>query len=130
MHVLYLVALAALVVLVALVASNPRQIIDTGLDESSCYFIDEDGGEVDHGYYFDEIGFTGDGSHASQNLETLFNGGDFTFDLERRKAGLAPSIIPLLCLDLWMMEEKKAIHWVAMDMHIRIHSYTLVYTHE
>ncbi|CAN0316610.1 unnamed protein product, partial [Scytosiphon promiscuus] len=31
------------------------QIIDTGVDETSCYFIDDDGEEVDHGYYYDEL---------------------------------------------------------------------------
>ncbi|CAN0384261.1 unnamed protein product, partial [Ectocarpus sp. 12 AP-2014] len=32
------------------------QVVDSGLDETSCYFIDDSGEEVDHGYYFDELG--------------------------------------------------------------------------
>eukprot|EP00904_Undaria_pinnatifida_P010989 jgi/Undpi1/701/HiC_scaffold_10.g04165.m1 len=30
------------------------QVIDTGVDETSCYFIDDDGQTVTHGHYFDE----------------------------------------------------------------------------
>jgi len=41
-----------------------RQVIDTGLDESSCYFAnDETGDQVEHGYYFDEFGVTIDPSY-------------------------------------------------------------------
>lgn len=33
-----------------------HQIIDTGLDETSCFFVhDEEGDQIPHGYYFDEI---------------------------------------------------------------------------
>ncbi|CAN0597839.1 unnamed protein product, partial [Laminaria digitata] len=32
------------------------QVVDTGLDETSCYFIDADGEEVPHGHYFEELG--------------------------------------------------------------------------
>eukprot|EP00904_Undaria_pinnatifida_P011011 jgi/Undpi1/703/HiC_scaffold_10.g04167.m1 len=32
------------------------QVIDTGVDETSCYFIDDDGQTVTHGHYFEEIG--------------------------------------------------------------------------
>ena len=33
----------------------PQQVIDTGLDETSCFFIDDDLEEVPHGHYFDEL---------------------------------------------------------------------------
>eukprot|EP00903_Cladosiphon_okamuranus_P018381 g16907.t1 len=59
------------------------QIIDTGLDETSCFFVDEDGLEVEHGYYFEELGFAGEPSF--DNVISLFEGGSFPFDLSRRK---------------------------------------------
>ena len=33
------------------------QVVDTGLDETSCYFVDTDGEPVPHGYYYDELGY-------------------------------------------------------------------------
>ncbi|CAN0460486.1 unnamed protein product, partial [Laminaria digitata] len=32
------------------------QVVDTGLDETSCYFEDGDGLEVTHGHYFEKFG--------------------------------------------------------------------------
>lgn len=64
------------------------QIVDSGLDETSCFFIDEDGEEVEHGYFFDEIGFIGEPSIATAVL--VFAGGYFPFDLTRRKVTLMP----------------------------------------
>lgn len=60
-----------------------HQIIDSGLDETSCYFADGDGEEVTHGHYFDELSE----SHSSVSLPayTIFEGGDFSFDPSRRK---------------------------------------------
>lgn len=65
-------------------ADSARQVIDTGLDETSCFFTnDEDGEEVDHGYYFEEL-FVG--SSQSQLIYfPFFEGGDFTYDEDRRK---------------------------------------------
>lgn len=60
------------------------QIIDTGLDETSCFFTDGDGLEVEHGYYFEELGFVGTPSSAG-NHYAPFEGGHFPFDLTRRK---------------------------------------------
>lgn len=35
----------------------PPQVIDTGLDETSCFFVhDEAGDQIAHGYYYDEMG--------------------------------------------------------------------------
>lgn len=65
-----------------------NQVVDTGLDYSSCFFIDEDGVEVDHGHYFEEIAIS---SYASSfylsdiEVATVFTGGDFRADMSRRK---------------------------------------------
>ncbi|CAN0198353.1 unnamed protein product [Ectocarpus sp. 6 AP-2014] len=63
------------------------QVIDSGLDETSCYFIDDSGEEVDHGYYFDELGRAAvySSSYSSDETATIFNGGDFSYYPERRK---------------------------------------------
>lgn len=58
-----------------------EQIIDTGLDETSCYFIDDDGLEVEHGYYYEGLGagiLTSGSSFTS-------SGSDFDYFPERRK---------------------------------------------
>ena len=34
----------------------PHQVVDSGLDETSCFFVDEDGEEVTHGHYYEELG--------------------------------------------------------------------------
>lgn len=65
-------------------------MVDTGLDYSSCFFIDEDGEEVRHGFYFDEIGLPDDFYSATASSSTfsaraVFNGGDFHADINRRK---------------------------------------------
>lgn len=36
----------------------PHQVVDSGLDETSCFFIDQDGQEVTHGHYYEELGLT------------------------------------------------------------------------
>ncbi|CAM9635784.1 unnamed protein product [Ectocarpus sp. 4 AP-2014] len=59
------------------------QVVDTGLDETSCFFIDDGGEEVDHGYYFEELFVS---SSSSQLFYIpLFEAGDFTYTEERRK---------------------------------------------
>lgn len=63
------------------------QIIDSGLDETSCFFADEDGEEVTHGYYFDELSDTYSTSNGGVVWFTDFDGGDFFFDSSRRKVG-------------------------------------------
>ena len=60
------------------------QIIDTGLDETSCFFIDDSGEEIEHGYYFDDFELNGLESSAT-TFETYFTGGFFPIDLTRRK---------------------------------------------
>ena len=56
------------------------QVIDTGLDETSCFFVDEDGEEIAHGHYFEELGFAN-----GSDVYAPFTGGDFSYDLNRRK---------------------------------------------
>lgn len=52
--------------------SMKKQIVDSGIQEGSCYFADSaEGGGVDHGYLLDE-----DGVHGA---------GEFPYDLSRRK---------------------------------------------
>ncbi|CAM9790716.1 unnamed protein product, partial [Ectocarpus fasciculatus] len=62
------------------------QVIDSGLDETSCYFIDDDGEEVDHGYYFNELGQAAVyGYTSSDEIPNNFDGGDFSYYPDRRK---------------------------------------------
>eukprot|EP00752_Nemacystus_decipiens_P004360 g3984.t1 len=84
------------------------QVIDTGLDETSCFFVHDDtGDQIEHGYFFDEFGanvftslsesddqwwlpkeehHTGSGSEYSViSSSAVFTGGDFSFYPERRK---------------------------------------------
>ncbi|CAM9317023.1 unnamed protein product [Discosporangium mesarthrocarpum] len=59
-------------------ASRGCTIVDTGLDETSCFFADEDGVEVEHGYFYEEI--------LESGGEILVLPGDFfPYDLSRRK---------------------------------------------
>ena len=71
---------------------SAHQIIDTGLDETSCYFSDEDGQQVDHGYFFDELSdgsyYVGTGSDTISKIG-IFEGGDFSFDSSRRKVRIS-----------------------------------------
>ena len=33
----------------------PHQVTDSGLDETSCFFIDDDGEKVPHGHYYEQL---------------------------------------------------------------------------
>lgn len=55
------------------------QIVDSGLDETMCFFADEDGGHVEHGYMF-----TGVQTLAFGILAPVA-GHFFPYDLSRRK---------------------------------------------
>lgn len=64
------------------------QVVDTGLDYTSCYFVDADGEEVAHGHYYEEVGFSSSfsyGTSTSSRVAVAFNGGDFHADMDRRK---------------------------------------------
>lgn len=93
---------------------TPTQVIDSGIDESSCYFAnDESGDHVPHGHYYEEWGInvpltsssfssptSDDDSDDSwgwpwasadhhtgsfYQVEEVFDGGDFTVYPDRRK---------------------------------------------
>ena len=49
------------------------------MDESSCFFADESGEEVEHGHYFEEIGLT------MYYVYAVFDGGYFPIDMSLRK---------------------------------------------
>lgn len=55
------------------------QVVDSGLDQESCFFRDEDGVHVEGGHYYDEIAI-GDNFFLVD-----FDGGYYPYDLERRK---------------------------------------------
>lgn len=55
-------------------------MIDSGLDEESCYFADGDGDIVERGYYFEEIAII-----SATSVAPVFTGGYFPHDKDRRK---------------------------------------------
>lgn len=71
-------------------------MVDTGLDYNSCFFRDEDGVEVAHGHYFEELGIEADAlsqwyfSSYNPKIAQIFTGGNYTFDHSRRKVSLSP----------------------------------------
>ena len=77
------------------------QIIDTGLDETSCFFIDDSGEEIEHGYYFDDLELIGVESSAT-TVDTNFTEGYFPIDLARRKVSLPCTVwfLAMPCLAL------------------------------
>lgn len=69
-----------------------RQIVDTGLDYNSCFFVDEDGEEVEHGHFFEEIGVEASALSSwsptfkiTPPIAQVFTGGNFNYNLDRRK---------------------------------------------
>lgn len=70
-----------------------RQIVDSGLDETHCYFVDEGGEEVEHGYLFDEIGGYGP---SSSEIVAIQSGGYFPSDLSRRKVRYREDAVRIL----------------------------------
>lgn len=67
-------------VLPKLLALWHLQIVDSGLDQESCFFRDEDGEHVEGGYYFDEL-YEG----PFGGFITLFTTGFYPVGSERRK---------------------------------------------
>ncbi|CAM9533797.1 unnamed protein product [Scytosiphon promiscuus] len=65
------------------------QVVDSGLNETSCYFAHGDGSEVEHGHYFEEIGSTNpyfsSDSESFSKFKPVFEGGDFSYTSGRRK---------------------------------------------
>ena len=69
-------------------------MVDSGLDETSCFFIDDDGEKIEHGHYFEELAWTvryfwtvsSNYLYSSDtDVHEVFNGGDFVYDTSRRK---------------------------------------------
>ncbi|CAM9966840.1 unnamed protein product [Scytosiphon promiscuus] len=56
------------------------QIVDTGLDETSCYFADDDGAQVEHGHVFDGLRIEADG-----NVSLVLENYSYAYDMSRRK---------------------------------------------
>ena len=54
--------------------------MDTGLDETSCFFADDDGLQVEHGHLFDGFRLETNG-----NVSIVFDNYSFAYDLSRRK---------------------------------------------
>lgn len=55
-------------------------MVDTGLDETSCYFADEDGLQVEHGHLFLGVRQESDG-----NVSVVRDSESFAYDMSRRK---------------------------------------------
>lgn len=60
------------------------KVVDTGLDETSCFFAEADGSEIEHGHYLDEFAFLSY-PHSYGNAAVAFNGGSFPVNMTRRK---------------------------------------------
>ncbi|CAM9771338.1 unnamed protein product, partial [Sphacelaria rigidula] len=69
------------------------QIVDSGLDETHCYFVDEGGEEVEHGYLFDEIGGYGP---SSSEIDTEDGHGTHTAG-SAAGAPLSDPVVPDTC---------------------------------
>lgn len=65
----------------ALARFQTIQVVDTGLDETSCFFADDTGGEVEHGYLFDGIEVDATTGYPSAALGKPW----FPYDMSRRK---------------------------------------------
>ena len=70
------------------------QVVDSGLDETSCFFIDDDEEEIEHGHYFEELAIFIVGLLTASSREIfssyisalgVFEGGDFSYNTSRRK---------------------------------------------
>ena len=58
-------------------------MVDSGLDETSCFFADHDGLQVEHGHVFDGLRLDSDGYGS-----VVFEDYSFAYDMSRRKVGL------------------------------------------
>ncbi|CAM9331359.1 unnamed protein product [Scytosiphon promiscuus] len=56
------------------------QIVDSGLDETSCYFVDDDGLQVEHGHLF-----LGGVVEDDGNVSLVLGNDSFAYDMSRRK---------------------------------------------
>lgn len=82
----------------------PCQVVDTGLNETSCFFADGDGKTIQHGHYFQDVGttnprFTSSSDVSWSRFRTVEDGGDFTHFPDRRK--VRPPTPPKACNPIW-----------------------------
>ncbi|CAM9857304.1 unnamed protein product [Pylaiella littoralis] len=56
------------------------QVVDSGLDETSCFFADDDGLQIEHGHLFDGVRKELDG-----NVSIVSGNYSFAYDMSRRK---------------------------------------------
>ena len=63
------------------------QVIDTGLDETLCFFIDDDGEKIEHGHYLEELRliYPSHPTSSSTREYAIFEGGYFPHFPTRRK---------------------------------------------
>lgn len=69
--------------------------MDSGLDETSCFFADDDGLEVEHGHLFDGVRVAPDG-----NVSLVLDNYSYAYDMTRRKVQKTK----LLCLALFLQK--------------------------
>ena len=78
-------------------------MVDSGLDETSCFFADDDGLQVEHGHLFDGLLLEPDG-----NVSFALGNYSFAYDMSRRKVrwgrmqtrGASSSLLGATCLSL------------------------------
>lgn len=63
-----------------LLSTASPKIVDSGLDETSCFFADSDGKQVEHGHAFDGVRLDDAG-----NTTAALNDPYFPYDTSRRK---------------------------------------------
>ncbi|CAM9895106.1 unnamed protein product [Pylaiella littoralis] len=56
------------------------QVTDTGLDETSCFFVDDDKAQIEHDHYFEGVRLGPNGT-----VDLVFENHSFAYDLSRRK---------------------------------------------
>ena len=63
------------------------QVVDSGLDKTSCFFSHDDGLTIEHGYVFRGFRRNPDGQYGwEQDSYSLEGGYFFPYDMSRRKA--------------------------------------------
>lgn len=60
-------------------------MVDSGLDETSCFFADDDGLEIEHDYLFEDYSIFFDSGNDSTLVSANDEMKEFKYDLSRRK---------------------------------------------
>eukprot|EP00752_Nemacystus_decipiens_P005062 g4596.t1 len=61
-------------------AGEVIQVVDSGLDDTSCYFAEDDGLQIEHGHLFDGVRLEPDG-----NVSLVLDAYSFAYDMSHRK---------------------------------------------